>query len=399
MQLLLRLREYIFLLELDRPIYRHLRPHQNPQLVRGPRHPLVVRIVRQPHKVPAQILHPAQQSGHVPVVVHAPGAERRLGVDAYAVQHNRFAVQQNLRPRCLNRSEAHLVRQRVCSRLQHHVVELRSLRRPQGQPRRRHADGDPPVCIRHALRMQLRRRQIDRNLGPRLRALHMHIPLDHAPRRPVQMQLEVVDKALRHRHQRDVARQSAVVVPIRLQCRNAVGDPCAVYKNDHAVAARLHRLCRLAVERRIPALVRAQQLPVHPHARAVVRRADVQERPVPRLRLILEVPLVPEAALVVQQRHPLRVPVARHLDRRALCKAVLQQLVASRRQFLIHWVAAASAPAAIQVWIEDVVPLSVQTQRQPLVDSHQLCRGRGRRRTGGPLRVQRRRTNADQAYK
>ena len=60
-QLLLRVRQGLRVRPLDRPINRDLLPNQDAHFVGQPRHVLVVRVVREPDKIAAQFLRPAEQ--------------------------------------------------------------------------------------------------------------------------------------------------------------------------------------------------------------------------------------------------------------------------------------------------------------------------------------------------
>ena len=92
-QLLLGLGQHLGVVELQRPIDRILRPHQQSHAVGGAQHGFIVGIVRQAHKVAAQLLGPSQQRLRVLVGVGAAAAKGRLGMDGDAAQEDRLAIQ------------------------------------------------------------------------------------------------------------------------------------------------------------------------------------------------------------------------------------------------------------------------------------------------------------------
>jgi len=163
-QLLLRLRKHILPLELHRPVDRNLRPHQ-----KSPACPRRASCAGRAGSAPDALKFPpnsfthAQQRGHVPVVAHAAGAERSLGVDAYAVQQQSDC--HSAESSCpKSQSFGSPSRRSACrARLQHQRGKsFGRLRRPQRQPGAGRLIRNSSLGIRHTLRVQLRRGQIDR---------------------------------------------------------------------------------------------------------------------------------------------------------------------------------------------------------------------------------------------
>ena len=95
-ELRLCVRERLRILPLDSPVDRHLFPQHQAQLVGDARHVLVVRVVREPHEVAAQLLGPAEQQAGVFHGVRASATQGIFLVERDAAQEDRTAVQKNV---------------------------------------------------------------------------------------------------------------------------------------------------------------------------------------------------------------------------------------------------------------------------------------------------------------
>src|SRR5438552_93749 len=67
------------------------------------------------------------------------------------------------------------------------------------------------------------------------------------------------------------------------------------------------------VERSVATLVIADPLLVYPHMRAIIGGADVKKRARISARFEMEIPLIPEHALIVEKLGNLRIPIARNV--------------------------------------------------------------------------------------
>ena len=115
------------------PVDRNLRPDHDAHAVSSASHPLVVRIVGEPHIITTQFVRPPKQRLDVFVVVRAPPAERRLRVNGDTAQKSRLSVQQDMLAVCLDSSEADFIFKFVISRGERDAVEFGTIRRPQLQ--------------------------------------------------------------------------------------------------------------------------------------------------------------------------------------------------------------------------------------------------------------------------
>jgi len=75
----------------------------------------------------------------------------------------------------------------------------------------------------------------------------------------------------------------------------------------------MERSSHFTVERSVATLVIADPLLVYPNMRAVIGGADVKKRARIGARLEMEIPLIPENALIVEKLGNLRIPVARNV--------------------------------------------------------------------------------------
>src|SRR5437870_2116105 len=140
---------------------------------------------------------------------------------ANAPQENGPAIQQNLRSAGFNRAKANLILHMIRLRFDHYIVEFGIVRRPQRQR-----------GVESNLRQSIRIRSkglADPGFGDsygysliELTAIQSHPAADPFSRAFLELDKVVLDKSSRRLHQLHLARESAIVPPIRHQCRNRV---------------------------------------------------------------------------------------------------------------------------------------------------------------------------------
>src|ERR1035438_3714044 len=129
-----------------------------------------------------------------------------------------------------------------------------------------------------------------------------------------------------------------------------------------------------AIERRKAALVLADTLLVDPYIGAIVGRADVQEGSHIRLRLEVEITLIPNDAFIAKQRRILGIPVTGNLEGGGVGEIVFLSLAfAHQRRMLIEPVSVVAHRAIWGVkasagWIDQVVPIPIEAGRGTMVD-------------------------------
>src|SRR5205807_3928459 len=96
---------------------------QKAHLVCQPDHCFVMRIMRQPNKICAQLFRPGEQSAVIFFRESAATAEWRFLVEANAAQKSWLSVQQDLRATSLNCAEADVVFNDVFVCGDNHAVE------------------------------------------------------------------------------------------------------------------------------------------------------------------------------------------------------------------------------------------------------------------------------------
>ena len=216
---------------------------------------------------------------------------------------------------------------------------------------------------------QLRKR--DRDLVAGCRAFDVHAALNGGAV-AIQMQIVVVDVLCRNVDQGDVAREAAVVPPIRVEGRNAIGEARVIDGDHNEVLARMKAGRDVAVKIGKAAFVAAGLLPVDPGDGLVVGRPDVKKCLVARGWLVGEVALIPKQAFVVEERFMLRVPVAGNLQGGRFAEVVLDQAMAAglrsavEEEAILSYLAMEVIEAAV-VWVDDVVPVSVETERLAMI--------------------------------
>ncbi len=114
LQLIFGITQSLGIFPLDVPVNRYLRPDHHSHLVRHAQHGLVVRIVRQPYKVTAQVFCPAQQRSSIVLIPGAAGPHRRFFMDVDSAQKNRRSVEQNIRALRFNRTKSDALCNAIC---------------------------------------------------------------------------------------------------------------------------------------------------------------------------------------------------------------------------------------------------------------------------------------------
>ena len=202
----------------------------------------VVRIMRQPHKVAMQFMRPAEQRGRVLLRPGAAAAIGRLGVDVDAAQKDRLAVEQNLVALHLDGAEADIVVKAVVAGFHLNAIKLRMLGRPADQILRRNGELRVAIGVGCGLLryVQLGNAQRDGRSGARSDDMHIAFDLV-AGATPLFISLElkriIVDVALRHIDEIDLAGESAVVPPVGLERRNGVCAARVIDGDDDEILA------------------------------------------------------------------------------------------------------------------------------------------------------------------
>ena len=382
------------ILPLDRPVDRNLRPHHQPHLLGRADHRLVVGIVRQPHEVAAHLLGPSQQDAALllgeSAAAHAVG---RLLVDRHAAAEYLLPVEQNLRAPGLDRAETDAVVHRVGLGGDPHGIELRILGRPIGRLglhlERRIAVGVGRDPFRDFQFGNLHRHRL---LG--LGAVELHPPSDHLRLALFQLHRVVADKGQRRLDDHDAARQPAVIPPVGIERRDALGQPLVVDLHHQRVLPLPHLVGDLEVEGRVAADVLADLAAVQSHDRLVVRGPEIEERASVGAGLVVEQIAVPDRTLVVVELGTLGVPVARDQQRAVGVEIVLEELRAVLVEIVVGKVGhsvfqrfAAIVVVAVLIRVDDRFPESVERHGFAVGDVDDLrCgsllpRRRGQRRT------------------
>ena len=326
---------------MDRPVDRHLRPHHQAELVRDARHVLIVRIMREPHEVAAELLRPAKQQPRVLLGMRAPAAQRILLVQRDSAQKYRLAVEQDVRASHGDAAKANALPDPIVVGRELDIVETRIARRP-------HLEGARCDVERRDATRVAQRANANAGLGNRqrhahtrrLRTVELDARDDSVARTRRQLHGIVANIGRRRLDDRHVARQATVVPPIGVDRRYAL-DPARVVDLDHErVAACGEHAGHLELERREAADVATELAAVQIHVRLVVGRPEVHEHPPPGGRCVVELAAIPDRALVVVEPLVLRVPVARDGERRARIEVVLDELRS------IGWLAVEEVSAA-----------------------------------------------------
>src|SRR5439155_4784008 len=233
-------------------------------------------------------------------------------MNANAAEENRPAIQQDFRPPGFNRAESNLILHLIRLRFDQHIVEFGTVRRPQRQ-----------IGIESNLHQPVRIRSKGlanpsfRNSYPyfliELISIQFHPAADPLSRALLQLNEIVLDKSSWRLNQLHLASQSAIVPPIRDQCRNRVAPPLIVHFNNQEIASVSNEFGYFKIERRESALVSPNLLAVEINIRDVVCRAKVNKEPSVLFSLIIKRFLVPDGAFVEQQALCLSIPISWHL--------------------------------------------------------------------------------------
>src|ERR1035437_1100562 len=138
----------------------------------------------------------------------------------------------------------------------------------------------------------------------------------------IKVKVVVVNEAFSDLREGYIAGDASVVEPIGCRGGDSVGLPRSIDRHHDKVLSGVQLLSGFTVEAGKAALVIADMFPVDPDQCFVVCRANMQKRSVMRLRLKVEVSLIPDQAFVVEKLGALRIPVSRYLQCGRLCKIV-----------------------------------------------------------------------------
>ena len=279
--------------------------------------------------VASQFSRPSEQGGNVFVVVGAAAAVGRFSVNRNAAQKNRLPVEQYLGAVGFDGSKSHFVFKLVAVGRKRHPVQLWMFGRPELQACRRQSHRCLALRVQRRSHREPRFGNGDSHSFALHRALNVHPTLDRRTR-AIEAQIVLVDKALRHVDQGNIARNASVVPPVCIERGDAVGQSRIVDRHHNEVRACVELLRSLAVEAGESSLVIANVFTVDPDHRPVVGRANVEKCPVVGLWVEFETALVPDQALVIEELLALRVPVSRHLQRGRFAEVIFNQVSASR---------------------------------------------------------------------
>ena len=148
----------------DRPVDRDLRPDQQAQAIRGARHLVAVRVVREADEVAAQLLGQTQQRLRLRARRGAAAAAQRLLVQRDAAQEDRLAVEQDVRPARGDGAKADAILHAIVGGADHDVVEARRLGRPRRQ-RRAELEAGVSVSVGRGRVARVRLGDLDRDLA------------------------------------------------------------------------------------------------------------------------------------------------------------------------------------------------------------------------------------------
>src|SRR5215813_4217865 len=141
----------------------------------------------------------------------------------------------------------------------------------------------------------------------------------------------IIDKRGGRLDQLHVARDTAVVPPVRHQRRDSITPALVVDFNDKEVASVANEPRDLEVERREAPFVLTDLLAVEIDVSEIVGRTEVDEEARVRFALVVKRLLVPDGAFVKEQLVCLRVPIARNLQRSRVIKVILNQVARAFR--------------------------------------------------------------------
>ena len=178
-----------------------------------------------------------------------------------------------------------------------HVIPLRILRTPQLRAR---GNADAPLPMRERnCRLNPKFRDPDAGrqtafpvpmrIGADIRSPDRGTDRVKIPIRPKRYS-EILYICLRQPDQRNIPEHAAIVKPVRVVHRHLTCPPCRVHRQNDPVLPLPERLRYIEKERRRPALVKPDILPVQEDKTQVIRRADPQENPVFRTALPPERP-------------------------------------------------------------------------------------------------------------
>src|SRR6266566_871192 len=232
-------------------------------------------------------------------------------MDADATQEDWPAVQENLRSPGFNVPKANLIRDAIGFRFDRNIVELRIVRRPQGQ-----IGVEANLCIS----VHIRSKGFSK---PGFRNSHCYFLIegvsiqsypagDMVARSLLQLDKVVLHETCRRLDQLDLASEPAIVPPIGNQCRNCVSAALVVYFYDQRIRFVSHQICYVKIERRETALVPPNLFPVKIDIGHIVGRTEINEETCVLFSLIIKRFLVPNGAFVEKQSLALSVPISRH---------------------------------------------------------------------------------------
>ncbi len=119
---------------------------------------------------------------------------------------------------------------------------------------------------------------------------------------------------------------------------------------------------------------------VEPHARFIVRAAELDEEPPVRRQRVIEVAAIPDRSFIQQQVRALRVPVAGHFEQGRTIEVVLHAIGGTRWLLIPEEAIRVGLHAVSEVahleWIDDCLPFAVERGRRSSQNVYNLERRR-----------------------
>ena len=330
------------------PVNGDFRPNHEAHLFGHAHHLLVM------HKVAVQLLGPVQQCAAFCLVAYAALFEGCFFMNGNAPEEYFLAIEQDVFALGLDAAEADAVVQHFCAVGNAHVVEFGRF----GRPKRRlglQAEFGTTLSVGSQLLVNLQLRYAQRHLFAGMGLAQLHVALQLVVFARSQFQAIVVDRCFGRFHQKHVARDAAIVPPVRVHGRHVLGPAVVVHSSYHKVVAILHAVGDVEVERRESALVHAELLSIQVDVCQIVDGAKVQVDLGTCLTVVAEIFLVPDAALVEEQFVALRIPVARYSQLLGQAEIILHQVRRTFRLLILEEsVVAFGQPVVVEAGIEGV---------------------------------------------
>ena len=364
--------------EIDRPIDRDLGPEEDSLLVGDARDEGMMRVVGEAQEIRAEFPDMGEAPPDICGRCHPPGLEIVL-VHAGAAQEQRRTVQKDTRAVDGDAAETDPLAQRVRAGGDLHIVESRRFGRPEFR-RRRNA--------RRTRACDDRDRRVDAEFGDaQARGAVDWIGEQDAnvDRRRIGSERDVraAQEDRRHAHQRDLPMDAAIVEPVDMVHRYALGSATILCHHQDAISARTQRRARLAGER-----CRRAEMPTDAHAvdedeRRMGHTLEMQELPLAfRPRTEFEVARIPAGAFEIAPFRAQQVPARWDRNMRASLRLVVARHGPLRGGRVVERV-----PFLAQALVEQVErhePVAAQALRLAPGDRYQVA-------MTAPERLQRRR--------